>query len=327
MQLHFSALDEDLPGEKWRAHFQKNWPAYHAWFLKEGEAARPSYLVARAAVRAHLPEMCPLWERLTELAGGGDHAARMLSLYCPTPYVSGCSQAIWGRGAPMLVRNYDYHPALCEGVLLKTRWEGVGVIGMSECLWGLNDGMNEFGLAVSLAFGGRTVVGPGFGIPLVLRYVLQRCRAASEAVEVLGRVPCHMAYNVSVVDASGAAFTVYLSPDRPMQIVDSLVVTNHQREVEWTQHAELTQSLEREVYLHERIEDPAETAETFASRFLAPPLFSQGYARAHGTLYTAVYRPVELAMEVRWAHHGWERSFRDFAEAELLVEYPVPSGG
>ena len=49
------------------------------------------------------------------------------------------------------------------------------MLGTSDLLWGLLDGMNEDGLAVSLTFGGRQDVGDGFGIPLVLRYVLETC--------------------------------------------------------------------------------------------------------------------------------------------------------
>ena len=43
---------------------------------------------------------------------------------------------------------------------------------MSDCLWGLLDGINDAGLAVSLAFGGRATR-EGFGIPLVVRYLLE----------------------------------------------------------------------------------------------------------------------------------------------------------
>ena len=47
--------------------------------------------------------------------------------------------------------------------------------------------MNDAGLAVSLTFGGRPQVGDGFGIPLVIRYVLEVCETIEEAVRVLRR--------------------------------------------------------------------------------------------------------------------------------------------
>ena len=53
---------------------------------------------------------------------------------------------------------------------MQTAWSGRRVIGMSDCLWGLLDGVNDDGLAVSLTFGGRTASGEGFAIPLVVRY-------------------------------------------------------------------------------------------------------------------------------------------------------------
>ena len=75
----------------------------------------------------------------------------------------------------MLVRNYDYAPSRMEGIIWSTRLAERRVIGMSDCLWGLLDGMNDAGLAVSLTFGGRRVLGDGFGIPLVVRYLLETC--------------------------------------------------------------------------------------------------------------------------------------------------------
>ena len=105
----------------------------------------------------------------------------------------------------MLIRNYDYSAHLWEATLLHNAWNGRQVIAMSDCLWGVLDGMNENGLAISLAFGGRQIVGNGFGIPLILRYILEICETVSQSIEVLGRVPSHMSYNVTMLDKSGCA--------------------------------------------------------------------------------------------------------------------------
>jgi predicted choloylglycine hydrolase len=58
---------------------------------------------------------------------------------------------------------------------------------MLDCLWGPLDGVNDTGLAVSLAFGGRPQVAAGFGIPLVIRYVLETCGSTEEATRTLRR--------------------------------------------------------------------------------------------------------------------------------------------
>ena len=71
---------------------------------------------------------------------------------------------------------------------------------MSDCLWGLLDGMNDAGLAVSLTFGGRACVGDGFGIPLVVRYLLETCATVAEARAALDRVPVNLAHNLTLVD-------------------------------------------------------------------------------------------------------------------------------
>jgi predicted choloylglycine hydrolase len=327
MQVEFRALDEELPGARWQALFQRYWPAYRGWFLREGDAARPSYLACLRALRGHMPELVPVYERLVELAGGGDPEARFLSLYRPTPYLSGCSQAVWSRERPLLLRNYDYSPELWEGVLLRSAWNGSPVLAMSDCLWGALDGINAHGLAVSLAFGGRRVVGDGFGIPLVLRYLLEFCEATPQAVDVLLRIPVHMAYNVTLLDASGAYCTVLLAPDREPSVLKRALATNHQHAVEWHEHAIATGSIDRERLLERHLADPDESVERFGNRFLEPPLYSTAHGRGWGTLYTAVYDPTERAVSVRWPGYSRQQACRSFSERALVLSYPSAQTG
>lgn len=322
MHLQFRAVHQLEPGEKTKQRFERSWPAYQEWFLLEGERKRPGYISCRHALQQYMPELVPTWKTLVELAGGGDQEARLLSLYRPTPYLSGCSQAVWTREQPLLVRNYDYHPHYCEGLMLFSCWNGTRVIAQSDSLWGVLDGINEHGLVVSLAFGGRKIVGDGFGIPLVLRYVLEFCRDVESAAAALERIPSHMAYNVTLLDRSGRFATVHVGPDRPPRRAQSPVATNHQIEVEWTRHAEATHSLERERFLQDRVDDPDETAVSFVDRFLDKPLYATRFKDGFGTLYTAVYDPVALTATYRWPNHTWVQSFDRFDESELLIAYP-----
>jgi predicted choloylglycine hydrolase len=235
--------------------------------------------------------------------------------------MAGCSQALWNRDVHALVRNYDYHPGRCEGLFLLSSWHGTRVIAMTDSLWGALDGMNEHGLAVALAFGGSRTVGDGFGIPLVLRYVLEFCRTTADAVAALKRIPVHMTYTVSVIDRAGATATVFVGPDRPGEVVDTMVATNHQHEVRWPEHAELTQTLPREELLSRCVADPAETIEGFVARFLEAPIFSDRYDLAFGTLYTAIYRPDLGRVEFRWRNRSWHQSFDRFLEGVSLIRY------
>jgi predicted choloylglycine hydrolase len=297
------------------------WPAYRQWFMSEGIAERATYLESLANLRRYMPEMLPVYEKLCELSGGSDAAARFLSLYRPPPYLSGCSQVVWPGDEPILIRNYDYSPRLADGLILSSCWNGRRVIAMGDCLWGCVDGMNEDGLVASLTFGGRRIVGDGFGIPLVLRYVLEFCTTAAEARAVLERVPCHMAYNVTVVDREGRFFTAYLAPDRPATVRQVAVATNHQGSVEWHNHARATATIERERFLAFRLADATMTPAKLADAFLRSPLYSTAYERGFGTLYTAIYRPVRGEVVYRWPNCKWTLSFKNFREGVRHVDF------
>jgi predicted choloylglycine hydrolase len=323
----FRTLDEERPGPRWQAVFEGAWPWYRQWFLSEGEEARASYATSVRMLKAHMPELVPVYEELVELAGGGDLAARMLSIYKPPPYLAACSQGVWTReGGPVLVRNYDYAPSRLEGMIWRSRLLHHRVIGMSDCLWGLLDGMNDAGLGLSLTFGGRRVLGDGFGIPLVVRYILETCATSREAQTALSRLPYNLAHNLTILDATGDVVTAHLSPDREPIFSRSPAATNHQGFVEWPEQARATRTLEREQHILELLHAPYGTVEDFADAFLRPHLYSQAYERGFGTLYTAVYRPVEGRVQYRWPSFAWELSFDAFFEAtheETLAEGSV----
>lgn len=269
-----------------------------------------------------MPEIADLYDALCKLAGGSDTEARFLSFYCPPRYLAGCSQAIWPGDDPLLVRNYDYDENAFDAIVLKSKWNGRGVIGTTDGLFGLVDGINDAGLSASLTFGGRREVGTGFGVPLILRYILQTCTTTAEAGEVLKRVPCHMSYNVTILDADRQFLTAYLTPDRPTVLTHAAVATNHQERVEWSSHARFTATVERERYLLQRLTLHPETQERFVGAFLKPPLYSTAFSSGFGTLYTAAYRPRERALDLHWPGRVWTKSFDAFDEDVVRVSFP-----
>lgn len=120
--------------------------AYRAWYLNRGGADQPSLRAAEQALRHHMPEFVPTFERLVELTGADELAARLLSCYRPPTYLISCSQAALSRpGKRMLVRNYDLDPNLNEGLVMHSAWNGRQVIATSEFMWGVADGMNNAG--------------------------------------------------------------------------------------------------------------------------------------------------------------------------------------
>ncbi len=121
-RIEFEAVNELRPGPKWKARFDAMWPAYRAWYLQDGEEKRPALETCRQMLTRHMPELLSNYERIVDLAGGDELAARMLSLYGPPGFIVGCSQGAWTRDTPVLVRNYDYPASRLEGIVYLTKW-------------------------------------------------------------------------------------------------------------------------------------------------------------------------------------------------------------
>jgi predicted choloylglycine hydrolase len=265
-----------------------------------------------------MPELVPVWERLVELAGGDEVTARLLTLWDPPRFLPGCSQATLGGRTPLLVRNYDYGLDLFERVVYSSAFTGRRVLGTGDCLWGLLDGMNDTGLAVSLAFGGRPGSGPGFGIPLVVRYLLEVAASIDDVRRALRRVPVNMSYNLTVVDGSGESLTAFVAPDSVPEFSSARVATNHRGTVpEYPERARSLRSVERQRLLLSLLNSDPDIA-GLTSAFLRPPLRSTEYGRAFGTLYTAVYRPNDGVVDYLWPHDSWRRTF-DSVDATKTV--------
>lgn len=317
--LTLYSINEPVPGARWKALFGAVWPGYRQWYLSEGEAARPTLSEAAHQLATHMPELVPTWRRLVALTGDDPLAAAMLTLWDPPQFLPGCSQAVITAPEPALVRNYDYSPELFEQVIYSSKFGQKKVIGTSDCLWGLLDGMNDDGLCVSLAFGGRPGSGPGFAAPLVVRYLLEVASTTAEASELLTNLPVSMSYNLTMVDADGHAGTAFVAPGQPAEFTAAPVATNHRGDLpEFPDHARRFRSVERQQRLQSLVVDQP-TATELSSQFLAAPLFNDNYEGAFGTLYTAVYRPAQGLVEYRWPDDQWLRSFDDEGEEKLVV--------
>jgi predicted choloylglycine hydrolase len=266
-----------------------------------------------------MPELVPAWQRLVAMLPGDPEAPAALALWNPPPFLTGCSQAAVLVGGPALIRNYDWDYRLFDGLVTSTAYAGRRVLGMLDCLWGLLDGVNDAGLAVSLTFGGRPEVGEGFGIPLVIRYVLEVCETVDDAMRVLRQVPVHMSYNVTALDRTGSWATAYLAPDRPARVTDRAVATNHQGQVEWAPYAAAIRSVERQERLEELLASRADAAGVVAA-CLQPTLYATRFYEGFGTLYTAEYRPDEGAVHYHWPDRTWKQSLRQFEPGGFQIE-------
>jgi predicted choloylglycine hydrolase len=305
----FYGIREPQPGPRWRELFDATWAGYRSWYLREGDRARPSLRVCRQRLTRHMPELVPAWERLVELVDGDETAARMLTLWDPPRFLPGCSQAVLLGDERILVRNYDYRPDLCERVVYSSALSGRRVIGSSDCLWGLLDGMNDAGLVVSLTFGGRPGGGRGFAIPIVVRYLLEVAQTVADVTSLLARLPVGMAYNLTVLDRNADVVTIFVAPGATPEVYRHRVATNHRGTVpDWPEHARTLRSVERRQALLDLLAGHPEPEE-LVSAFLRRPLYNTAYAQGFGTMYTAVYRPELGVVDYRWPGSTWRRGF------------------
>ncbi|MDI9835253.1 C45 family peptidase [Streptomyces sp. KAU_LT] len=294
----FRALEiGDGSDGRWAAHAQPLWPLAERWLAEEGRTAEGADR-ARRLFEEHMPELVPVLERLAAQLDRPE-ATTFLTLAAIRPFFSGCTQI--GAGGTLL-RNYDFDPDDCEGTIVSSHFLRP-VIGMQDAAWGLLDGMNDAGLAVSLTFGGRFVHGPGFAIPIVLRHLLETCTTVDEAIGRLRSIPIAIPQNVTLVDAEQAR-TVYVGPDIPLTEAPDACAANHQ-------HLPVPDDQERFSRTQERLAAVRATGPDVAA-MLKSPLYQLAYEEGLGTVYTAHYRPTEGQVTYHWPDASWTQSFDTF---------------
>ena len=303
--------------------FAQYWPAYRKWMARA--KGRVSAKAAREALAEHMPELLPIYGALLSRFGDDAETARFLTLYNPPALVRGCTQAIWlGKGGPALVRNYDHAPHLADGLVLHANWENVSTLCMTDCVWGALDGVNEHGLCVALAFGGRPITGDGFAAPLLVRYALQACTTAKQAAEAISRVPCAMTYTFVCLDKNGDHATVYLAPDRSARVDHATTSANHQGKVEWPQYAASCKTVERLHKAQDLLDAKGQTLDGLTREFLRPPLYRTTYAKGSGTLYTSVYTPGDGGLDLHWPTARLEQSIGRYEPAAVEATLGIP---
>ncbi len=109
MHKRFVFEREDQPGEAWLARFLAGREEAERWYLAASPSPAPTAADCRVALRRHMPELMPQYERACALLGDDELAHRVISHYRPLPALGGCTQAVWlGSGGPALIRNYDF---------------------------------------------------------------------------------------------------------------------------------------------------------------------------------------------------------------------------
>ncbi len=275
-----------------------------------------------AQLRAHMPELLPIFESLHARMGGTESMGRFLTLYNPPRVVRACTQLMLEtEDGPVLLRNYDHDPRLLDGLILRSEWGGVPTLAMADCVWGALDGINGHGLAIALAFGGRNTIGQGFAAPLICRYVLETCSNVAEARAALARLPVYMPYTFAVIDAAGDFVTAFLGPDVEASFVTRRASTNHQGSIDWPEYARFTQTAER-LKRVEALVDPGTSLERVRRVFLSSPVWQTHYAKASGTLYVAEYSTATRTLDLHWPGQSKRFVLAESGDASFSVALP-----
>jgi predicted choloylglycine hydrolase len=321
-EFNFLCVKEDDIGDKWLKHWDRVWPHCKKWYLSQGLIRRPGYSSCVDALEVFMPEIVPVYNKLNKIVGGGDIECRFLSLYGPPAYAVGCSQAVWDRDDLFLIKNYDYGVSLFENTLFNSSWIRP-VIGVLDCAWGLLDGINASGLVASLTFGGRKDLGEGFGAPLIVRYILETCDTVAEAKAKIKNIPCHMAYNITLLDSAGDFTKVFLCPGKKALFRNDPVSTNHQDKIDWIEYAKFSNTVQRYHFLSTKILDPNCMKEDLVQSFFSKPLYSTDYNNHFGTIYTAKYSPKEFKVDLLWQDVGSSQTFKNFTETETFIKLEI----
>jgi predicted choloylglycine hydrolase len=321
-QIQF--FTEGRLGQKWQKGALTAFPAYRAWYKQFNSDIAPSTKDCIKAIRHHMPEMEELFTQLTNLLELQEADSAILSFYCPAPVAFGCSQGVWLQQHPVLVRNFDYLPNLNEGRYIHSSWHGVKVMGTLDCLWGLLDGINEYGLSISVTLVGSVRYTEGFAAPIVVRYILEFCRTTEQAVQILMKVPLCTAYNFTIVDEKFTVKTLEINPLKGIYVSNTPVAANHQGETDMFKDPKIYSSILRKNTMLDLLHSPYSTVESFIHAFGYFPLMTTDHTTGVTTLYTAAYNCLLKSAEYRWQSGAIiYQSIFDFHEAEFNVQYSL----
>ena len=129
----------------------------------------------------------------------------LLSMYC-FEFNNHCTCfAFKDKDHLIFGRNSDFLVAL-EKLYMNCLYKLDGVYGFNgntTAFIEMEDGINEYGLAVGLTFIYPKVIKAGFNSGLLVRYLLEKCKTMDEVMESLHRIPIASQQTLTVMDSDG----------------------------------------------------------------------------------------------------------------------------
>jgi predicted choloylglycine hydrolase len=131
-------------------------------------------------------------------------------------------------------RNNDLPPFLkkVSASILYELENGYSFIGNTSSMINLEEGLNEYGLAVAMKFLVPTVIVPGINSVFLVRYLVEKCATTEEAVHALRSLPIASACNIIVADKKGDMVVAECTPEKvflrkPASGENFIVAANH----------------------------------------------------------------------------------------------------
>jgi predicted choloylglycine hydrolase len=239
--------------------------------------------------------------------------------------------SLTAEGKPLVARNYEFNHEAEDFCMVKTSVTGkYSHIGTSVLSFGRDDGLNEFGLSVTLSSCGFPV-GPlpymraprlkGLQFWAVVRALLENCKNVDEAVAYMKGMPVAYNMNLILADKTGkAALYETLDGKHAYKVIDKdtkeqhLHVTNHAVLPELTVYEPeiMEHSEKRYNYIRENIEGRNNITRDELKNMLLNKypdgLCCHYFDEYFGTTKSMIISPVDGTVEICWGgreENGW----------------------
>lgn len=119
-------------------------------------------------------------------------------------------------GETVFARNSDFLVSI-EKLYMNCLYQLDGAVafnGNTTAYVEMEDGVNIHGLAAGLCFVYPKLNKPGFNAGMLIRYILERCKTADEAIQALKGLPIASAQTITLADKGGSIAVVECNPER-----------------------------------------------------------------------------------------------------------------
>ena len=297
---------------------------------------------------------CPgLCDELKGIADALHVESKDLYFYHMTHLVPNCSQiavcsSITKEKKPLLARNFEFSDEIEDFTLIKTSVTGKHThMGTSILGAGRDDGINEYGLAVTMTSCGIPVVDlpymktpciEGLQYWIVVRALLENCRNVQEALSYIKDMPIAFHMNMIIFDKEehAALIQTYAGKKaiRCITTEEALLFTTNHAVLDDDKHLEsgaFKHSVQRYQYIEEKLSNKTDiTRNTLKEMLLSDypeGLCFHHYRESFGTTKSMILSPFDNTIELCWgglARNTWRcYSLDDIQEEQRDIALAV----